>query len=263
MSAEHFAYWYISVVLIALGLTGVVANRYLSDLKPNFWFELRDPIVRDRLSAVLERRRELEGLGRRPILVASISYLICGLLCALHFLNPAIAYGLACADSALVLAFVFARVRNRSQRRAASLAPRRAISIVPLPAYAGALITSFVPLLLTANPDVRVAAILTTLSSLVILAAAWFTAGMAAILAGDDIEIELYVDDRVRRARVCSMLSFSYAVVPVFVAIATPAAITLPTFSYALVLSLVLMALFLTWYGIDFLSGRMTGTNGA
>jgi hypothetical protein len=263
MSAEHFAYWYISVVLIALGVTGIVANRYLSDLKPNFWFELRDPIVRDRLGAVLDRRREIEGLGRRPILVASISYLICGLLCAFHVVSPAIAYGLGCADSALVLAFVFARVRNRSQRRAASLAPRRQISVVPPLAYAGALVIAFVPLLLTANPELRSAAILITLSSLAILAAAWFTAGMAAVLAGDDVDVELYVDDRVRRARVCSMLSLSYAVVPVFVAIVTPIAFTLPTYSSALVLSLVLMALFLIWYSIDFLSGRMTRTNGA
>ena len=212
MSADNFSYWYISIFLIFIGVAGVIASRSLNLLKCNFWLELRDPTVAPRLRAVLDRRDALEGLGQKPVLVASISYLFFGILCLLHILTPAITYALACADVALVFAWVYTRVRNRSQRRAASLAPRRQISVVSPLAFIGALLSAAIPLLFVTDATLRAPALLVSLSSLAIVAAAWSIAGMAAVLVGEDVDLEVYVDERIRRSRVGSMLALAYAV---------------------------------------------------
>ncbi len=256
-----FAYWYITIVLIALGAGGLVFSRYMSDLKLNFRYELRDPAIGERLRAILDRRRVLEGVGSRPILFASISYLAFGLLCAARVVTPAVAYALACADSAIVLALVFARVRNRSERRAAALAPRRQTNVVPPLGYMGAFVAAAIPLMLISDVQLRVPAIVVAISSLAVLAAAWWTAGMAAVLVGDDVDLEVYVDERLRRVRVCAMLALSYAIGPVFIAVVTPDALNLPMYPYAIVLSLALIAAFLAWYSIDYLRGRMPRTH--
>jgi hypothetical protein len=263
MNADQFSYWYISFFLIAIGVAGLIASRFLSSLKCNFWLELRDPNIAARLRAVLDRRDELEGLGRMPVIVASISYLFFGILCLLHIVTPAIAYALACADVALSSAWAYARVRNRSQRRAASLAPRRQSSVVPPPAFLGALLAAAVPLLFVSDPNLRVAALIVSLSSLAIVVSAWSIAGMAAVLVGDDPDLEVYVDERIRRSRVCSMLALAYAVIPVFIAVVTRDAANLPVYNYAFVVSMVLTVMFLTWFFIDFMQRRAPRPNGA
>lgn len=262
MNADQFSYWYISLFLMFIGAGGLIASRFLNLLKCNFYFELRDPIVGPRLRAVLERRSEAEGLGRKPTVISSLSYIFFGLLCLLHIVTPAIAYALACANVALTFAWLYARVRNRSHRRAASLAPRRQIAVVPPLAFAGALLAAAVPLLFVGNPDLRVAAILVSLSSLAITISAWSIAGMAAVLVGDDADLEVYVDERMRRLRVGSMLCFAYAVVPVFVAVVTRDAADLPLYDYAFYVSMFLSVAFLAWYAIDYTRGRAPRTNG-
>jgi hypothetical protein len=262
MSADQFSYWYISIFLIAVGVAGLIAGRYLSNIKCNFWFELRDPVIGSRLRAVLDRREELEGLGRTPVIIASISYLFFGLLCLLHIVTPAIAYALACADTAVSSAWLYARVRNRSPRRAASLAPRRQSSVVPPLAFLGALLVAVVPLLFVSDPNLRIAAVLVALSSFAIVVSAWSIAGMAAVLVGDDADLEVYVDERIRRSRVCSMLALAYAVVPVFIAVVTRDAVNLPLYNYAFVVSMVLVVMFFTWFFIDFMQRRTPRPDG-
>jgi len=263
MNADQFSYWFIALTLTLIAVIYMLASRRLSDLRCTFWYELRNPAIAERLRAVLDRREELEGLGRKPILLASACYLVFGLLCGFRVLSPELAYALACASSAFVLAWFFAGVRNRSQRRAASLAPRRAVQVIPPLAYAGGLTASILPLFFLTNTALRVPAIIVSLACLVIVAAAWYTAGMAAVLVGDDIDYELYVDERIRRSRVSAMLTFAYAVVPVFIAVVTRDAVSMPVYDYVFWLSMVLMFAFLVWYGVDFRRGRVPRTNGA
>jgi MFS family permease len=262
MNVDQFSYWYISIFLITLGVAGLIAGRYLGSIKCNFWLELRDPIIGPRLRAVLERRNELEGLGRKPVVIASISYLFFGVLCLLHIVTPAIAYALACADVALMSAWVYARVRNRSQRRAASLAPRRQSSVVPPLAFVGALLAGALPLLFVSDPNLRVAALLVALSSFAIVVSGWSIAGMAAVLVGDDPDLEVYVDERLRRSRVCSLLALAYAVIPVFIAVVTRDAENLPVYNYAFVVSMVLCVMYVTWFFIDFMQRRTPRPDG-
>lgn len=106
---------------MALGLAGVIGSRFLYNVKCKFWFELRNPIVAKRLRAILDRRDELEGLGRKPAIISSM------------------------------------------------------IAVLPLP----------------------------------------------ALLVGDDADLEVYVDERIRRSRVGALLTFAYAVIPVFIAVVT------------------------------------------
>jgi hypothetical protein len=257
MDAQSFAYWYITLFLLVLGLAATLGFRYLGDLKRTFRYELRDPVAGERLKRVLERRQELEGLGGRQILIGGICYIFFGALCGLRVVTPGVAYALACVDSALVLAVSFSSIRNTSERRAASLSPRTQTTAVPMFGYFGAAVAACLPLTLVANRHIQLAAILVSAASFTILIAAWFSSSMAAILIGDDVDLELYVDERVRRARVCSMLSLAYAVVPVFFAIATPAAMNSPLYYADVLGSVALAAAYFVWYGIDRWRGRL------
>ena len=86
---------------------------------------------------------------------------------------------------------------------------------------------------------------------------------MAAVLIGDDADLEVYVDERIRRSRVCSMLCLAYAVVPVFVAIVTRDAVSSPFYDLAFYVPMALTVAFLGWYAIDYTRGRAPRTNGA
>lgn len=253
MNAELFAYWYISVFLIAFGATAIVACRYLGKLTLMFLRELRDPVIGARLRALLERRQELEGLGGRPMLIAGASYLFFGVLCLLHVVTPAVAYALACVDSALILAASFSRVRNTGEKRAASLSPRTLTTAVPIFGYLGAAVNACLPLALAGNGPLRFAAILVFAASTTAIVAAWWTSSMAAVLVGDDVTLELYVDERIRRSRVSSMLALAYAIVPVFFALATPVIVIAP----AVVASLALTFSYIAWLAVDRIRGRL------
>jgi hypothetical protein len=85
---------------------------------------------------------------------------------------------------------------------------------------------------------------------------------MAAVLVGDDADLEVYVDERIRRSRVCSMLALAYAVNPVFIAVVSREAANLPMYNYAFVVSMVLVVLFLTWLFIDFMQRRAPRPDG-
>jgi hypothetical protein len=260
MTAELFSYWYISIFLIVIGIAAIVSYRYLGDVKRSVRYELRDPRTGERLRRVLERRQEIEGLGGRQVLIAGVCYVFFGVLALTHVVTPTVAYALGCVDSALVLAVSFSRVRNTSERRAASLSPRTQTSAAPMFGYLGAAVAALLPLILVTQKQVQFAAILVSAASVTILVAAWWTAGMAAILTGDDVDLELYVDERIRRARVCSLLSLAYAVVPVFFAISTPLVTNVPYVGTVEVFSLVLAAAYYLWYGIDRWRGRLPRT---
>jgi hypothetical protein len=262
MNMDQFSYWYISIFLMVIGVGGVLASRFVSSLGCNFWFAFRDPIIAPRLRSVLDRREELEGLGRRPMLVSSISYFFFGVLCLLRLVTPAIAYALACADVALMFAWMYARVRNRGERRAASLSPRRQSSVIPPLAFAGAIVAAAMPLLFVTDPNLRLPALLVSLSSLAIVVSAWSVAGMAAVLVGEDPDVEVYVDERLRRVRVGSMLVLAYAVIPVFIAVVTRDAVNLPAYNYAFYVSMALVGTFILWFFIDLAQRREPRPNG-
>ncbi len=232
--AALFAQWYISVFLVGFGVLTLIRTDKMVDPKCFFKRDFKDREVGPRLEAILEKRRRIEAFPRAGYLFIGAVSIVLGIATALKLILPVLAYANLCLIIAITLGAAFVRMRNTNVRRAASLAPRSAGSVVNGIWYGCAAVTSLLPLVYVGTPALRIAAILVALSSLTIVVVSIRIAGMASILTGDDTELEVVVDDRLRSGRVATMLIYAYTVPFVFFGLGTAAIDSFyQTFAYA------------------------------
>jgi hypothetical protein len=218
----EFERWYIGAFLTLFGLFIVWKGAAFNSCTRFFYLELRDPRLKDRFAPVVARRRELESGNDWAWRAAGLSATLFGILVLVKALSPVIGYALLCADFAIVMSQIYMNMRNRSERRAASLQPRTSTSAVPVLWYVGALASAALALTLIVYPNLRVPAAIVSAACVAIVVVAARTSKMAALLAGDDPDIELYVDTRLRWSRVSGLLALAYASGYVFIAMSTP-----------------------------------------
>lgn len=218
----EFERWYVGAFLTLFGLFILWKGAAFNSCSRFFYLELRDTRLKDRFAPVVERRKELERGNDWAWRVAGLSSMLFGLLVIVRALSPVIGYALLCADLAIVMSQIYLNMRNRSERRAASLQPRTATSAVPVLWYVGALISAALPLAFISYPSLRVPAVIVAAACVTIVLVAARTSQMAALLAGDDPDIELYVDTRLRWSRVSGLLALAYAASYVFIAFSKP-----------------------------------------
>jgi hypothetical protein len=210
---NEFPRWYIAIFEVSYGASTIVRAGWIDDPKRRFRREIEDPQLGARFRSVLERRRAIEAIPQTPWRINGAVSVTLGILTALGIVSPVVSYALVCLSMGVVMTTIYVRLRNRGERRAASLAPRTAAQIVPWWLYALAAIGALTPLPFMTNPTLVVPAAIVALVSTMMIVAASMVSGMSAMLTGDDSEIELVVEDRVRSYRVGSLL---------FVAIALP-----------------------------------------
>ncbi len=218
----EFERWYVGSFLTLFGLFILWRGEAFSSCSRFFYLEMHDALLKDRFAPVVARRKELESGNDWAWRVAGLSAILFGILVIVRALSPVIGYALLCADLAIVMSQIYLSMRNRSERRAASLQPRSATSSVPVLWYVGALLISLLALTLTGYPNLRVPAIIVAAACITIVVVAARTSQMAALLAGDDPDIELYVDTRLRWSRVSGLLALAYASGYVFIAMSKP-----------------------------------------
>lgn len=248
MDSASFVYWYVSIFFIVFGAILIVRRESMLAFSCYFRNELRDPAHKLQLEAILERRRALEGGFGRPVVFCAIGFIFFGAMTLFRVLTPALSDALAYADCALVFAVAFSAIRNRGDRRAASLTPRSVERAIPVPAMVGALISSLLPLAVAPLPSLLIPALIVTATALVVCAAAWSIAGMAAVIVGDDADLELFVDDRMRRARANLALIFGYAISPTFLGIVAAQGVDDAVYVAALVSAMLLILVYAAWF---------------
>jgi hypothetical protein len=255
---EDFPRWYIGSFLILFGILMIWKGRSFGCCKRFFYLELRDPHLKDRFAPVIERRSELEGDNTTTRRIAGYCAAFFGALVFLKVTSPVVGYALLCADLAVINSQLYLRMRNRSARRAASLQPRSITSAVPAVWFAGGIVASILPLALWNVHSARGSAFVVAVSCAVIVWLAARTSDMAALLAGDDPDIEVYVDNRLRWSRVAGLLVLAYAVSYVFIAMSkVDAASTSALINAAFTASWVLFFGFGIWAAVVFFRGRM------
>ncbi len=208
----HFNYVYVSVFLVVFGMYQIVRANRLSDPKQFFQREMKDKELGMRLRTVLERRRTLEAFPPAGYVCIGAVSVALGIASAFKLLIPVLAYASLCLFIAIVLSILLLRIRNTGERRAATLVPRSAASAVNGTWYGCAVVTSLLPLVFWTTPDLRPASILIAASSLTIVIMSIRIAGMASILTGEDSELEIAVDERLRCSRVAMLLLLAYTV---------------------------------------------------
>lgn len=218
----EFERWYIGGFLTVFGLFIMWRGAAFSSCSRFFFFELRDSKLKDRFAPVVERRKELEGDNTFAWRLTGVCAILFGALVLVRIVDPVIGYALLCADLALIMSRIYLGMRNRSEHRAASLQRRTVTSAVPALWYAGAVVSSALPIALIGYPSVRVSAVIVAVACAAIVIVATRTAHMAALLAGEDPDIELYVDSRLRWSRVSGLLTLCFAASYVFIAMSKP-----------------------------------------
>lgn len=259
--ATEFARWYIGLFSMSFGVWVFFYGNYWSAAGRHFCLELRDPALKDRFARVIERREELEGSTQFGWRICGAIAAAVGIAVILNQLAPVFGYALLCVTMSVIVSQTYAMMRNRSERRAASLQPRTPTTAVPAVWYAGAAASGLLPLALVQTPGLTVGAIFVAVAIGSIIFTAAKLSTMAALLAGDDPEIEVYVDDRLRMLRVASLLLLAYGCGFVFIMMSAPVA-GRGAAGYATVeiASTILMIAFATWMLATYLRKRMRAT---
>jgi hypothetical protein len=230
---------YFGLFLVGYGLFLAVRAHALNDLRRYF---RRDDCTPE-LQAAVAQRQELEALPLATWYVPGIINVLLGAAVLGGALSGIIGYGFGMCAFVTSLGISYLRLRNRGATRAAALAPRTLTSIIPLPWYPAAAVVCVAPLAFVDVSDFAVAAILVTLAALATFGFAIASNSMASIMSGRNPEIELYVDNRIRRCRVLGSFAIGMSVPLVFVAMAWSA--TPSTLLHTVASSLV----FVAWCG--------------
>jgi len=118
-------------------------------------------------------------------------------------------YALLASALAIVLTFAYLRLRSVRTRSYAALDVRDARAVAPPYVWALAAVATVTPLVwLRSDP---VVALIVTVSGVVILVLANRVAAMPALLHGDDVTVERFVDIRLREGRTSNLLAIAVA----------------------------------------------------
>lgn len=248
MSEDAFVYWYVSVGLIALGALFIVRRASIMRFGCYFRSEMNDPSMNERLAVIFSRRRDLEGASGQPFLVCGALFVLFGAATLARLCSPELADALGWASCAIVFAVAFGSIRNRGERRAAPLRPRRVERVIPAAALAGGVISALLPLSIANEPGMLLPSLIATAAGLIVCASAWSIADMAAVIVGDDSDLEIVVDERIRRARANVTLVLGYAVAPTFLGFAGSVAGDNPAYVPAVILSMLLLLPYADWF---------------
>jgi hypothetical protein len=154
------------------------------------------------LDRALEARERLEGVPAWFGRALGTLFLLGACAAALDRTSIVLVSTIVTTASAALLAAAYFRLRSVGGPRVASLKARSAG--VSWFWFASVALAACSPLLVFPVSPVTAAA--TAAASVAIVVLAWMVADLPALVRGDDVVVERFVDDRVRRVRVAAML---------------------------------------------------------
>lgn len=173
-------------------------TRYSGNAAPDQW--------EARVQRAIDRRQLAEGspapLGRST----GVASLALSAASAFTRVPPSLLYAILCLVIVAVAATAFWKLRNTQQKRVAVLSSRTPDKVISPFWFVLAAVSAFLILPFAEYPQWTLAAIVVCVSSLLTAFIAWRLTMLGAILSGDDIAAEQFVDDRLRSYRVSSVL---------------------------------------------------------
>jgi hypothetical protein len=162
--------------------------------------------LRVRLDAAC-RQRERDEAFPSSMLGAAFGVLQITLAVLIAATNISLGILFACiyCPLAVMMALLYLRLRVAGSKRYASLDVRDLVSVVPTYVWTVAVIATITPLLLL--PTDPVGALLATIAGIAMCILGNRVATMPALLHGDDLVVERFVDVRLREGRTSSVLA--------------------------------------------------------
>jgi hypothetical protein len=212
-------------LILALAVALLIRKRMTSPLSGGLFtanlcgLDIADPLLEQRVTRALQERRRLEAVPFVYRIVAAVwiaagilAMLACGAKLLPHWWQS-IAYGVLCIGLSLLMLGAYVRIRNAQPVRVAFLARRVPTDVIPMPWFVLAVLSACSTLLgLTdSRSGAAFAAAFVCFSALATTAVAWGMTGLPARLAGEDVEIEQFIDQRVRFNRSAKILLLVFA----------------------------------------------------
>jgi len=164
-----------------------------------------------RIRRVWSKRRETEHISTGIRLLPVAASFAFALVTAFTPGSNGIFYGALMLVMSASAAGAYLQLRNSFPVRVAVLQQRKPGSVVPFPVFALIALQGIFALVALSQPglDTKLGAMFVCLSSLFCTWLAWRVTQMPALLAGDDIAIEQFVDNRLRFQRAASILIYA------------------------------------------------------
>jgi len=170
-----------------------------------------------RVEAAARRRKVLENIPASYDIAVGFGWLLASAACAAGAGAPALCYAAASLATASGMAAAYLRLHAVSTKRVAALNARTALGVVPWYWFALAAATALAALVSSELRAPGWAAFLICASALTSAWLAWRVTTMPALLSGDDLPAERFVDDNLRFGRATAVLLFAFVQVFVFV----------------------------------------------
>ncbi len=210
-----------ALVIAAAGIAYLLAPSLLSAVRPYFSKLRLDASGRARLDAVLKARTQAENvpawLGR---LLGAVSLGLAALYLA-PGISPILPYTAWCLAYAAACLAAYVAFKRASDRRAAVLRSRHPFEALSLPVV-GSLIAAVAAMFGIAAVTRDSYAALVAVGAAVAIWIGWRLAESPALVLGDDVAVEIFVDHRLRLMRAVNTAAIGIAPVVVYLGMRHP-----------------------------------------
>jgi hypothetical protein len=209
--------WFMTGMLGIMGLLTVLGPRQLAAVCPYVPTRGLDPSLQERVEDAAIRRKALEDISPAYGLTVGFAWLSFAALCGAGAATPAIWYAAAFLTLSAGMAAAYLHLRRVAGRRIAVLSARTATSVVPWFWFAVAAAVTLATLVWSELRAPGWPAVAVALAALASTYLASRVATMPALLSGDDVPAERFVDEHLRFGRATAILLFAFVELFVFV----------------------------------------------
>jgi hypothetical protein len=216
MSFETFMHWFWVAIFAGFGIF-LLANPFRFRNIEAYFCPLSLPApLKERLLDAAMRRKSMENLSPNLGRTAGVLSLLLALIGALVPIPPIVLYAVFCLGFPGFLGVAYLQLRNRQTKRVAQIDVRTAFTVLPTYWYGVAVVAALLPTVDLRSATLRIPAAIVIFCAFALIVTAWRLATMPALLSGDDVPVERFVDDRLRFIRTATTLIFAPGVVFVY-----------------------------------------------
>lgn len=215
---NDFQHWFYTAFFAWLAWTFLRNPARFAATCPYFCNIETDEWAHDRIMDASVRRKRMEHISPNLGYYLGALNAVLAVLCGATWLQPSLWYAVSTLGMAAVTGVAYLQLRNSQRRRVAVLTVRGPARVVSPYWIAAAFLSAFTPLVDVPHASLRLTAIAVCIATLIIATIGWRLTLMPALLEGEDLPAEQFVDDRLRSMRSIGALAVAMGVPFVYLA---------------------------------------------
>jgi len=217
IALADFLRWFVAGLIVFMGTITLLGPRQFAAVCPHVPTRGLDGATAERVGEAGCRRKELENVSPAYGVGVGLAWIVFAVCCAMGLGTPALWYAAAFLTLSVGMAAAFLHVRLAATKRIALLESRSATEVVPWYWFAAATVVALGAVAWSELREPGWPAPLVCAAALASAWLAWRIATAPALLTGDDVPAERFVDEHLRFGRATAVLLFAFVEVFVFV----------------------------------------------